>query len=339
MIYLNNRFSITERECSEFIRLIKLDSSGNYDGVFVDLNHANRPLGRGRYSHGIRHGYFETYYPDGKVKSRGLYKNNFPFDQWEFFYATGLPERTLKFSEKDTLLFRFIDQKGNIVVKDGYGKFRGVVAGGSDGYNVVAKGKVINGRPDGRWVANYLNMTFCIETFTGGKFVGGKFPNAKPGAEKAYTNKSFLNTFFYDDYFKESENFRIEKCSDSTQNKSARILVDYGKLSASLEDRMNLVQGARNVLLPNPSFNQGLYICLQLETNKKGELISIKQKTFGGFEFVGAISSVLRSQTNFASYDKIYFHMLLFSGVRKGTVDFKYCFTKDPELNPSLLRK
>lgn len=345
MIYLNHRFSLTEPECSKFIRLVKLDSNGNYDGIFVDLDRAHNPLARGRYSHGIRHGYFETYFSNGKVKSRGLYKNNFPFDQWEFFYENGLPERTLKFIASDTLLMRFIDKKGNVTVTDGQGRFNGPVTKGVESNYVIAKGQVKNGKPEGRWTSQYLQSTFSIEEFEDGKLIKGKFPNAAPGAKKSYTGKSFLNTFFYEDYFHDPELFRVELCNDSLNQNQGLDNIDYKKLTQVLIDRIKstIEDAARTKQNPDylddiQDFGPGRYISFEFESDHDGNPIKIHPITSWGLGLVNAISSAIKTQANFAPNRKIYFHLLL-SVSKNRTFGFKYSFSKKADPNPLQMRR
>lgn len=216
LLFFNERYHYVEKKCAKYIRLIKLNRNSNFNGSFEDVDFNNSLLGKGAYQDGKRNGYFELYYPTGKMFCKGNYLAGAPSGLWDFYYENGLPERTIKFTHNDTLLVRFIDRKGNLKVIDGNGEFDGPVTGRTNSNNVVAKGRIVDGKPDGKWTSFHmiLNTIFCREEFANGKFVKGFFPNAKVAGVKSSSTRSFLNTFLLWQYIDNLEKFFVEKCED-----------------------------------------------------------------------------------------------------------------------------
>jgi antitoxin component YwqK of YwqJK toxin-antitoxin module len=205
MMFFNAHNHFTSKSCASYTRYVRINSNnGNFNGYFEDVTSENLLLGKGSYVDGLKHGCFETYYPNGKIKVKGCYQQNIPDQQWDYFYENGLPERTLKFTGTDTLLVNFVDEKGNIAVSNGNGYFYGSVAGSSKSDGLLAKGKVINGKPHGKWTSTYFGNTYCKEEFNNGKLIRGVFPNARIG--RTHTSKSHLNTFLLDNYYEFLEN-------------------------------------------------------------------------------------------------------------------------------------
>jgi len=224
-MFFNQRGNFTEKECADFIRYVKLDTMANFDSYFEDVSLENKLLAKGTYQHGIRNGYFEVYYPEGKAFCRGNYRDNLPFGQWEFFHENGSPDRTLQFTETDTLLITSYDEDAKLKVSQGNGNFKDYVGGNTGScYNeILAKGKIVNGKPDGKWTADFAEQPFCVEKYENGKLVRGEFPQALSNDDKYYKDKPVLYSFFLNNYLSCLENYKVESCADS----SAHVKVSY----------------------------------------------------------------------------------------------------------------
>jgi hypothetical protein len=216
MLFFNDRYYFTERECFKNVRIVRLNSAGQFEGYFEDISLKDRLLGKGHYKSGLKDGSFEIYHVNGQLHIKGYYDHDEPSGVWEYFYEDGRKERTIKFTPSEILLIQYIDPSGNILVSDGQGKFQGPVnpLGGKSEAYVLAEGAVIDGRPHGKWTSNYMGGTFCEEEFDHGKFLGGSSPTSNLPYKK---HPQHLNKFRLKDYFENLDNFFTEDCKDSVK--------------------------------------------------------------------------------------------------------------------------
>ncbi len=321
MMFFSRRNTFVEKMCSEFIRYIRIDSEGNFNGYFKDLNRENLLLGKGLYAHGKKHGYFEIYYPNGKISCRGNYLNNIPVGQWDFFYEDQSPERTIRFTEKDTLLLRFVDNKGNLKVNEGIGEFNGYVNQLPSGPNptgaLMAKGKILDGKPDGKWTSSlHNNKTFeCKEEFDRGRLIRGTFPIR---GTQDYHNGSFLNKLFPESYLSYLEGFIIEKCADPPaivfeKHSREKYGFNFQKFNSDLRTRIDRViendfrtGNTQDYIIGDNS------LTMQFSGNKEGKAENFVLLTGWGQHFFDAIATSIRMQTKFPSFpETMYFHLKL----------------------------
>jgi len=310
MLFFNQNYFFSEKKCSEYTRYIRMDSVGDFNGYFEDLNQGNRLLGKGKYTHGKKQGSFEIYYLNGKIKCKGEYLDNNPIGQWDFFYENGLPERTLRITETDTLLINFYDDNNNLKIINGEGIFNGYVYYPSQ--KIIAKGKIVNGKPDGKWTSTYQNnIIFCKEEFKLGKFIHGIFPNAI--LDKDYNNKSFLNTFFQQNYLTSLENFMTSRCPDSLHiNNYKNFSFDMANFSSEL--RPKIAEVIENDIINGNTQDYSIgdfYVTVQFSTNKDG-----KAENFGlisgGQQFFNSITTTIKMHARFLPLqDAMFFHLKL----------------------------
>jgi hypothetical protein len=226
-LFFNSHFRYVNKSCAQFVRLVRIDSLGNFNSYFADVhkdvNRRNVVLATGRYRNGRKDGRFEVYYLNGNLMCAGSYQDNKPIGQWNFFYNNGLPERELKFTEQDTLLITFVDRTGNIAVKDGEGHFSGYVAGKFNNDSILVKGKISRGKPIGLWTSDYFKTTaFVKEIYDSGKLINGSILVPKGVSPKAdffmeYHNRSLLKTFFLGNYLGNLEKPSLAKCGAPDQ--------------------------------------------------------------------------------------------------------------------------
>src|SRR5574337_2081765 len=81
-MYFDPEYHFTEKPCAQFIRYIRVNDQGDFNGYFADATIDGAVIGTGRYISGKRHSHFETYYPNGKIKRKGEYRNNLPVGDW-----------------------------------------------------------------------------------------------------------------------------------------------------------------------------------------------------------------------------------------------------------------
>lgn len=329
MLFFNKEYHLTEKKCADYTRFVKIDDNGNYNGPFEDFNNENRLLGKGIYVNGKKEGYFEIYYPNGKIKCKGNYLNNRPIGEWDFFYENEFPERTLKFTETDTMLIRFFDNKGKLKVTDGQGEFIGYVAGLTKPSTVLmAHGKIIGGKPNGKWTSSYSNsQTFCKEEFDRVKLIRGIFPNAK--FEKDYYDKSFINTFFLENYTYLLELFVYDNCPDKTiinKYKSFDTQIFSSDLKSKIEDVIK--NDFRNG--KTEDYSEGdHYLTIQFEINKEGIAENFSITTYWGKQFISPISNSIRMHTRFQQYPKIMFFHLKMHFNAGFIYNYYFHFSKD----------
>ncbi|HCW08140.1 MAG TPA: hypothetical protein DGG95_12335 [Cytophagales bacterium] len=227
-------------------------------------------------------------------------QNNRPEGDWDFFHENGLPERSLKINNGDTLLTRLIDSDGKILIADGKGTFHGQVAYEE---GVIAKGKIANGKPDGIWNSNYLNEIFCTEKFSHGKFVKGFLPNAEL-TNKTYRNRSQLNNFIYCDYFSLLEKYKVEKCNDS----AIQVYLDHSKFRQYLKNQIMFTNHrlGKRLDLTVTEYK----ISIQLETNKDGKPVDFRPVTpFSNNTYYSGITRAIASLVTATPLSKSYFHI------------------------------
>jgi antitoxin component YwqK of YwqJK toxin-antitoxin module len=332
-MFFNERYRFIEKKCSKFIRYTKVDTEGNFNGYYEDITNERILVGKGHYVHGKKHGYFELYYPNGKIHCRGNYKNNSPMGQWEYFYENALPERTIEITETDTLVIRFVDKKGNVKVINGNGEFNGFVMGRNsiNPNSIIAKGKIENGKPNGKWLsALYTNAIYCKEEFDHGKLIRGSFPNAKSGGNKDYHNKSYLNTFFLPNYLNSLENFTLEKCEDSTPYSPKMYSFDLQKLNSELREKIDRIISEDFSLGRSANYSIGdNYLTIQFSVNNDGRAENFRLMSGWGQQFFNTITTSIRMQTKFpASTKTMFFHLKLhFTG--GVTYGYNFQFSKD----------
>jgi hypothetical protein len=318
MMFFNKEYKFIEKKCADFVRYTRIDSDGNFTGYFKDLSHDGELLTFGSYDHGKKHGYFETHHPNGKVRSKGNYINNRPAGIWEYFYETGLPERTINITKADTLLVRFVDKDGNIKVDGGKGNFEGFVDGGTGRESlIIARGEIDEGLPNGKWHSTIGNnrTTYCKEEFYYGELIRGVFPNAGASV-KSYTKKSFLRTFFLSTYLGSLEEYPIAKCAKDenpannnnlSPNKSFNFQNFYSllrqKINSTLEHEIN----SGNSL----DYANDNALTIKFSVDDKGKVHDFTLLTGWGRQFYPTIISSIEHQAFFRpNIEAMYFHLV-----------------------------
>jgi hypothetical protein len=171
----------------------------------------------GFYDNGKKEGYFESLYINGKLQTKGHYKDNKPIGDWYFFYEDGILERMVRFTETDTLLITYVSKKKHIDVENGNGKMNArinlSVWGGDEQTLFYGRGKIKAGKPDGTWVLTVFGADCFKETWVAGKMVKGKAikSDRNPFAKNAGYNHSQITVFLEPDYV-QLEKFKIVDC-------------------------------------------------------------------------------------------------------------------------------
>jgi hypothetical protein len=329
LFFFNNRAHFTQKNCAQFTRFIKINADGKFHGAFHDLDHENNIKGKGSYSNGDKDGYFESYYPNGKLKEKRYYSKNKPVGTWESFNENGLPARTLKFDSGDTLLIRLIDEKGNIIVSDGTGDFEGQVSGFQGSTDeIIAKGEIVNGKAHGKWTSSLGKLAYAKETFDNGKLVKGVFPNARLNA--TYMSRSNLNRFILPDYIDRLEKMVVETCADTTRftNSSGPKELDLNNFNSEVRRKIDKVleedMRAKNTEDYFPG-DQFLTIRFSIDENGKG--FDFRHVNAWGRQYYQVIASTIRSYVKFPAARKEYYFHFKLSISGGGLYRYNYNFT------------
>ncbi|MGY4539757.1 hypothetical protein ACVW0P_004196 [Mucilaginibacter sp. UYNi724] len=170
---LNDEFNLIEESCSQMFRYAHVNmQERKFTGPFIDVSHDNPKLiiTQGTYSaEGLKEGPFVINYLDGTPQGRGSFKHNKFEGKWKVFYNTGKPLMTFDASGSDIKIIDVWDDKGKKTVDNGNGTYR------ADMGFMYWKGKLLNGRPDGKWKSKKTadDSDFTAEIYNLGTFKKG----------------------------------------------------------------------------------------------------------------------------------------------------------------------
>lgn len=339
-LYFNNRYNFVEKGCLQYIRLVKLNKAGKFEGYFEDLSIHDRLLGRGFYTNGERDGEFEIYYPTGPLRVKGVYAMGKPVDQWEYFYENGMRERRLRFTQSDTLLLDYADSAGNVLVRNGNGQFKGPVnalIGASEHY-IIAEGLVVNGKPHGNWVGMAgEDWLFCNEEFELGKYSGGTSPGSKRPKKQHFKH---LSKFILKDYFAMLDGFYTERCADSARYAQRATHVKSTSNGAIPKRTFNarrfqsylreaVGRSISSDIRNNPQDYGGgnYYLTIRFSVDKEGKPDNFAHISTWGSALISEVKSCLSAHAQFpVSQKEVYFHLkFTFSG--NALYTYRYAFS------------
>ncbi|MES2848851.1 MAG: hypothetical protein V4685_07320 [Bacteroidota bacterium] len=335
MMFINKDYRFTEKECAAFIRYTKIDTAGNFNGYFEDRDTEKKLIGKGQYTNGSKNGYFEIYFPEGSIKCKGNYINNIPIGKWEFFYGNGSTDRILMLSEKDTLLMDLFDENGKKKVDNGVGEFNGFVAGlykvADYPHPITATGKIENGKPEGKWVATFLDsLPYCKEEFEKGRIITGTFPESVMGRIVTYTDRSYLNTFFLNNYLKKLEFFLSSKCMKNVPYSEGKISAplifsfDMQRFNSDLRSELNWqIQKDLNSPFHKWDYKEDNELVLRFKVNDKGRAYEFVLLSGWGQRLTDIIQSAIRQQKFPVNEGALKFNLDLHF---LGTQSYKYNF-------------
>lgn len=177
-ITMNDGYNLVNDSCATIVRHGHYNfSTHKFFGKFTDVSKANpsRVMAEGNYTaDGLKDGEFTNYYANGRIQSKGTYKNNNYAGKWVVNYRSGNPEMIFEMTDAGELKVTDLwDNKGVKLVDNGNGDYH--VNMGS----IVWQGKLNDGLPDGTWTAasrNDLHNILITENFKKGKFQKGKSP-------------------------------------------------------------------------------------------------------------------------------------------------------------------
>jgi hypothetical protein len=161
---LSDEFNLTEDSCRQIIRHAHLNrQTRKFFGEIKDVSSLDTTLvlTEGNYTTaGLKDGYFITHYLNGKLQAKGNFKNDEFDGPWEIYYADGSPKLKFEANGPDIKITDAWDDKGNKLVENGKGPYR--VNMGS----LYWEGKLLNGKPDGKWAVMKTDDATHIELNT-----------------------------------------------------------------------------------------------------------------------------------------------------------------------------
>lgn len=170
----NEQFNLIEDSCSQVYRYAHLNiQEKKFTGSFKDVSRADQKLliTQGTYSaEGLKEGPFIINYLNGTPQAKGNFKNDLFDGKWSIFYDTGKPLMTFEANGADIKIIDVWDDKGVKTVNNGNGTYRA-----DKPPYMYWKGKLLNGRPDGKWKAKKAadDTDLSSETFKNGAFQKG----------------------------------------------------------------------------------------------------------------------------------------------------------------------
>lgn len=169
----NEEFNLIEDSCSQVYRYAHIDVEQKiYTGPFKDVSHADPKLiiTQGAYTaKGLKDGPFIINYVNGTLQAKGNFKNGYFDGRWQVFYDTGKPKITFEANGRDIKIIDEWDAKGVKTVDNGNGVYR------ADMGFMYWKGKLVNGKPDGKWKSKKASddSDFTSEIYKKGEFEKG----------------------------------------------------------------------------------------------------------------------------------------------------------------------
>ncbi|TAM95674.1 MAG: hypothetical protein EPN39_14700 [Chitinophagaceae bacterium] len=209
--YLTDNYSLAPASCATYYMIAKVNRYFQLEGPVKYYYTSNNSIaGKGSYHDGNLYGLYYSFYPDGDIKSEGVYFDNLRAGEWEYFYDKGKMKKVINFSKEGPLLEEFYNEDGKQMVKDGNGKFES----NDTGSHSYSSGNIRDGLMDGRWTLRYFfnykpHELGSIEFYSKGKFMKG-ISNSVASNGKEYTTNplcTFIDkdTFLRMDYYTESD--------------------------------------------------------------------------------------------------------------------------------------
>jgi antitoxin component YwqK of YwqJK toxin-antitoxin module len=318
-LYFNKDFMFTEKDCYDYVRRVRVTENGDFNGYFEDRGVDGKLLAKGAYSNGLKHGYFEIFYPHGSMYCRGYYENNRPVGNWEYYYPNRLLERVVTVTDSTVLLMRHVDEDGKVQVENGEGSFDGAVRLAREFRDLplfaqvengmLATGKIVAGRPDGKWfIPEKSRQAYYTEKFDNGKLI--KSSRVSKRKMKTFKQRSRLDAFFLDNHLTALEMFERESCSESQQYFFNRYPNDLRAFSYDLRQKMNYIIQTDLQSDRKEQYQRGdNFMSLQFSVDKKGKPYNIKLVSDWGEHFLKIAENSL-NKTVFSTNSKtMYFHL------------------------------
>ncbi|MFC2152778.1 toxin-antitoxin system YwqK family antitoxin [Bacteroidota bacterium] len=178
--YFNCAGNIVDKDCADFMRKGRIDSVcinivNEFNDYYIDGSLALKAHMFNDYLNGNA----IYYYKNGKIKSTGNYKNDLKIGVWKYYYDNGQLEKVLDYQNSKPLILEYYSKNGKQKVIEGNGNYKGYFNSFLSCKSFGIKGKVVNGKMEGKWSMYYpsFNNKIGIEYFENGIFVKGESMN------------------------------------------------------------------------------------------------------------------------------------------------------------------
>ena len=155
---------------------------------------------------GVYQGLWESYYLNGKIKTKGQYKEGKKYGKWEYFFEKGKLEQEGYFDSKGkyTKEWKWYYENGNLLRKEEFrgGKEDGILEEYDKDGKLITKGEYIEGEKDGEWFYELndhkergkyrygeRNGFWEFTNFDGKKSFEGNYNEGSPEGKHKYYNK------------------------------------------------------------------------------------------------------------------------------------------------------
>jgi antitoxin component YwqK of YwqJK toxin-antitoxin module len=233
---LNEDYEMIEDSCTTITRYGHLNlSKRQFNGKFKDISHndPNLILSEGTYDDdGLKNGAFISHYNNGVLQSKGSFKDNKFDGKWEVYYDNGKPKMNFEANGDVVKVNDQWNEKGAKTIDNGKGGYTVDL-----GY-LTWSGKLLNGMPDGTWIAirsgDATETTIIKESFKKGVFQKGN--NTATGD---YSEKSRI-TFISDALlpYLTAEKLRISRTPCNGVKQAWVVYAQYSMGAVSYSDEI-----------------------------------------------------------------------------------------------------
>jgi len=219
LVYFNCSGAIVDKDCAQFMRIGKIDSTNiNVTGNFYDYYIEGNLLLKAKMENDYLNDSAIYYYKNGNIKSIGKYQDNVKKGIWKYYYENGQLEKVLNFVADYPFISEYYNEKGEQLVINGNGKYTGKCYFGNECSPLTIKGKVANGKMNGKWklispmsigynestnsyYSSKSKQKVGYEIFENGKFIKGISGNYSYTKNQKIKINSYCvneNLFFYE---------------------------------------------------------------------------------------------------------------------------------------------
>lgn len=274
---LNNNYYLIEDSCSEIRRYAHFNFEKRiFFGKFRDVSRldSNLVVAEGTYNNdGLKDGEFISRYLNGKLQAKGNFRNNQYDGKWEMYYEDGKPQVKFEVLNGAIQITDAWKADGSKTVDNGKGNYSSQID------NLIWKGKLSNGRPDGTW--NLVNADDINESAISTEhFKKGEFKNGIIGESDYNDNSRIMLVSPYKLPFVNIEKILISavSCNGARIDSPSKHIVN-AQYAGGFESLSEAIKTAVSPYL-NTVDLRGMdnFISIEGEVSERGDLINLKDK-------------------------------------------------------------
>lgn len=224
VFYFDESYYLSDKHC-EFTAIERIGhfdfAKAHFEGDFQDYNNQGKLILSGQYKHGQKDGLFRAYHFNGRVKWEGIYVDDLPHGDWNYYYPDGKPMLHIKYDSDSTMrIWSYWDVRGRERVKDGNGRY--VMKIEIDGYSeygavfVERTGRVRAGSPIGDWTLEWVDEDGSKEVI-GTEYYRNGLPEVNPEFDRIIRGEA-RHALVPLNFFLRAEEMRGKPCSIDHQS-------------------------------------------------------------------------------------------------------------------------